>query len=112
MTLKTRLRSENETLSELAQDVNRLVRLAYPSATVDVREQFSKDYFIDEINDHELECAVLRGKPESVDNALKLALEYESFLIGRRDKHASSQRFNRQSPVHSQGSVTVNTRKQ
>ena len=105
MTLKTRLRCEKETLSELAQDVNRLVRLAYPSATVDVREQLSKDYFIDALNDHELEWAVLRGKPESVDNALKLALEYESFLIGRRDKHVSSQRFNRQSSVHSQGST-------
>ena len=104
VTLKTRLRCENETLSELAQDVNRLVRLAYPSATVDLREQLSKDYFIDLLNDHELEWAVLRGKPESVDNALKLALEYESFLIGQRDKHASSHRFNRQSPVHSQGS--------
>ena len=105
VTLKTRLRCKNETLSELAQDVNRLVRLAYPSATVDVREQLSKDYFIDALNDHELEWAVLRGKPKSVDNALKLALEYESFLIGRRDKHASSQHFNRQSPVHSEGSI-------
>ena len=45
VTLKTRLRCKNETLSELAQDVNRLVRLAYPSATVDVREHLSKDYF-------------------------------------------------------------------
>ena len=60
VTLKTRLRCENETLS-LAQDVNRLVRLAYPSATVDVREQLSKDYFNDALNDHELEWAVLRG---------------------------------------------------
>ena len=105
VTLKTRLRCEDETLSELGQDVNRLVRLAYPSATVDVRELLFKDYFIDALNDHELEWAVLRGKPESVDNALTLALEYESFLIGRRGKHASSQRFNRQSPMQSQGST-------
>ena len=37
----------------------------------------------------------------SVDNALKLALEYGSYFIERHDKHASSQHFNRQSPVHS-----------
>ena len=43
VTLKTRLRGENETLSDLAQDINRLVRLAYPSVTVDVREQLAKD---------------------------------------------------------------------
>ena len=102
--LKTRLRAENETLSDLAQDINRLVRLAYPSATVGVREQLAKDYFIDALNDHDLEWTVLRGKPESVENALKLALEYEAFLIGRRN-HASSPRLNRQSSGRSQGST-------
>ena len=55
VTFKTRLHCENETLSELAQDVNRLVLLAYPTATVDVREQLSKDYFIGALNYHELE---------------------------------------------------------
>ena len=104
-TLKTRLQRENETLPELAQDVNRLVRLAYPSASVEIREKLAKDYFIDALNDHELEWNVLRGKPESVDNALKLALEYESFLIGRCDKHAISQNVNRQSQVYNQGSA-------
>ena len=41
VTLKTRLRRENETLSELAQDANRLIRLAYPSVSVDLREQLA-----------------------------------------------------------------------
>ena len=59
VTLKTRLRRENETLSELAQDVNRLVRLAYPAATNNVREQLSKDYFIDALNDHEIRMGCL-----------------------------------------------------
>ena len=102
MTLKTRLRHNNETLPELVQDINRLVRLAYPSATIDVREQLAKDYFIDALNDHDLEWTVLRRKPESVENALKLALEYEAFLIGRRN-HASSPRLNQQSSGRSQG---------
>ena len=57
------------------------------------------------LNDHELEWVILREKPGSADVALKLALEYESFLIVRRIKHASSQRFNRQSPVHNRGST-------
>ena len=105
VTLKTRLRHGNETLPELAQDINRLVRLAYPEATVDVREQLAKDYFVDALNNHDLEWAVLRGKPESVENALKLALEYEAFLIGRRNKHTSSPSFNRQSSGRSQGSI-------
>ena len=36
--LKTRVRREGETLPELAQDVNKLIRLAYPSATADIYE--------------------------------------------------------------------------
>ena len=71
VTLKSRLRTENETLPELAQDVNRLVRLAFSSATIDVREELSKDYFINALNDHELELAVLRGKPESTFGPLR-----------------------------------------
>ena len=105
VTLKTRLRRDNETLPELAQDINKLVRLAYPRATVGVREQLAKDYFVDALNDHDLEWAVLRGKPESVENALKPALEYEAFLIGRRNTHASLPRFNRQSSGRSQGAT-------
>ena len=91
--LKIRVRRKGETLPELAQDVKKLIRLAYPSATADIREQLSKDCFIDALNDPELEWTILQGKPNSVEHALKLALEYEAFLVGRRDGHVDSQHF-------------------
>ena len=102
--LKTPVRREGETLPELAQDVNKLIRLAYPSATAGIREQLSRDCFIDALNDPDLEWTVLQGKPNSVEHALKLALEYEAFLVGRRDGHVVSQHFNPQQQGRSQDS--------
>ena len=64
--LKTRVRREGETLPELAQDANKLIRLAYPSTSADIREQLSKDCFIDALNDPDLEWAVLQGKPKQL----------------------------------------------
>lgn len=71
-------------MQELAQDINRLVRRAYPQATSDLRDQIAKDCFIDSLNEHELEWFVYQGKPKSVDEATQLALEYEAFQAGRK----------------------------
>ena len=73
-----------------------LIRLAYPSANADVREQLSKDCFIDALNDHDFEWAVLQGKPHSVEDALKLALEYEAFQKGRRGRYGDVRPFSTQ----------------
>ncbi|MCF1459047.1 MAG: hypothetical protein LPH21_16340 [Shewanella sp.] len=91
--IKSRLRRKGEPIVELAQDVRKLIRLAYPSANADVREQLSKDCFIDALNDHDLEWAVLQGKPSTVEDALKLALEYEAFQKGRRGRYGDVRPF-------------------
>ena len=80
----------------MAQDIRKLIRLAYPSANADVREQFSKDCFTDALNDHDLEWTVLQGKPHSVGDALKLPLEYEAFQKGRRGRYGDVQTFSTQ----------------
>ena len=56
----------------------------------------SKDCFIDALNDHNLEWAVLQGKPHSVEDALKLALEYEAFQKGRRGRYGDVRPFSTQ----------------
>ena len=91
--IKSRVRRRAEPIVELAQDIRKLIRLAYPSATADVREQLSKDCFIDALNDHDLEWAVLQGKPRSVEDALKLALEYEAFQKGRHGRYGDVRPF-------------------
>ena len=71
-------------MQELATDIKQLVRRAYPQATIDLRDQISRDCFIDSLNEHELEWFVYQGKPKTVDEAMQLALEFEAFQAGRK----------------------------
>ncbi|MCG7879154.1 MAG: hypothetical protein N0C90_22890, partial [Candidatus Thiodiazotropha endolucinida] len=82
--IKSRLRKKSESVQELATDIKRLVRRAYPQATVDLKDQIARDCFIDSLNEHELEWFVYQGKPKTVDEAMQLALEYEAFQAGRK----------------------------
>ena len=68
---KTQVWHGGEILRELAQDVNKLIRFDYSSAPADIREQLSKDCFIDALNDPDLEWTVIQGKPKLVEDALK-----------------------------------------
>jgi hypothetical protein len=82
--MKNRLRKRSEPLSELGHDIKRLVRLAYPAAPLEVREHLARDCFIDSLNNSEMEWAVFQGKPASVDEAMRLAVEFEAFQTGRK----------------------------
>ena len=55
--LKHRIRKD-ERLPELALDIKRLTRIAYPSALVDLRDTLSKDSFIEALNDAEMELFI------------------------------------------------------
>ena len=94
--IKSRVRRRADLIVELAQDKRKLIWLAYPPVTADVREQLSNDCFIDALNDHDIEWAVLQGKPQSVEDVLKLALEYEAFQRGRRGRYGDVRPFSAQ----------------
>ena len=91
--MKSRVRRKGESIPELAQDIRKLVRLAYPLAPVEVREQLAKDCFVDAMNDSELEWSILHGRPKNVWDAVKLALEYEAFQRGKRGRQADFRPF-------------------
>jgi hypothetical protein len=86
--IKNRIRKKGEALTELAQDVKRLVRLAYPESPSAVREHLARDCFIDSLNDSELEWAVFQGKAYTVEDAVRVGLEYEAFDAGHRKRTA------------------------
>ena len=73
MKLRSRVRRRDESLPELAEDVERLARLAYPDATVTVLETLSKDQFIDALMDDELRLRVAQARPTSLRAALGTA---------------------------------------
>ena len=84
--LRTRLRKRNEPLLALAQDLKKLTWKAFPTANQELCEQMNLNYFIDALNDGEMEWNVYQGKPRSVEQAVSLAMEYESFKAARRGK--------------------------
>ena len=88
--LKQRIRKRDEGLPELAQDIKRLTRMAYPSAFLDLRDTLSKDSFIEALNDAEMELFICQKEPSTIDDAVRLALKYEAFTQGRRKRLASA----------------------
>ena len=56
--LKNRFRKKDEPLTEFAQDIKRLVRLAYLNTDVDVRSTLARNAFEDSLGDPDMEWAV------------------------------------------------------
>ena len=84
--LKSRLRHSNEALPALAQDIRKLVRLSNPSSTVDLRESLAKDCFLDALNDKQMELAVFQSQARSLNDALRVAVEFEASRGSRLKK--------------------------
>ena len=94
--MDARIRKKGESLPELAQDIKRLVRLAYPNAQQDVRDSLAYRTFRDALNDRELAFAICQGNVDTIDEALTLALKYEAFNQSYR-KPVLRQVLNRES---------------
>ena len=65
MKLRNRAGRRDETLSELAEDIERLNCLAYPENPVEVLDTLTKDQFIDALNDDETRLKVAQARPAS-----------------------------------------------
>jgi len=79
--LKTRTRRRDESLPQLAQDIEVLVRGAYPMATEETIDMLAKDSFVDALNDKQLQVHVKQAGPHNVQEALARAAEFEAFLL-------------------------------
>ena len=90
--LRTRIRKDGESIPELAQDINRLVRSAYIELPSELREGIAKDCFIESLNNRELEMAVFQSRPKSLQQAVNVAIEFEAFQATRQRKPLSSVR--------------------
>ena len=84
--LKSRVRGKDESLPELAQSIQRLVRQAYPDAPLSVWEVLAKDHFVDAIPDTDIRWKVLQTRPGTVQEALATATEVEAFQISERQR--------------------------
>ena len=85
--LKNRLRRRDEGLSELGQSIKKLTRKAYPTATFELWGRLACDAFVDALNDADLEWAIYQGKPQSIEEAVRLGIECEAFKDGRKRRN-------------------------
>lgn len=83
---KNRLRRREESLQELAEDIERLARLAYPLALEDMKDLLAKEQFIDAILDGDTRLRLKQSKPQSLRAALELAMELESYRLASRQR--------------------------
>ena len=86
MKLRSRTRKSDESLQELAGDVERLARLAYPDATDDMLDIIVRDQFLDAFRNEDLRLRVRQSRPASANEALERALELESYQLGNRHR--------------------------
>lgn len=81
------------------QDIKRLVKMAYLNAPLDFRDQITKDSFIESLNEQEMEWSVFQGRPRNLEDAVRLALEYEAFQQARGRRNRVAVRMQREEPM-------------
>ena len=87
--LKARTRGRNEGLPELAEDIERLMRLAYPGTTAQpMIDLLAKNHFTDALPDEDMCLRVQHNRPASLRDALHLALELESCDVASRSRRS------------------------
>ena len=72
-------RKSAESLSDLHQDIRRLMALAYPKLAADAREEIVCDHFTNALNDAEFALKVKERAPMSLDEALRIALRLDAW---------------------------------
>ena len=101
MRLKARTRRRDESLAELAEDVEHLVRLAYHEAAEAMVEVLAKDQFVDALPDEDMRLRIRQNKPATLRDALGTALELESYQLASKQKA----RFVREAQLEERHSV-------
>jgi len=77
--LHTRRKSKDESLRELAQDIKRLVSLAYPGEeTTKISESIAIESFLRGLSDSEMATKIRERDPRTFEKAVKLALLFET----------------------------------
>lgn len=78
--LKKRVRNHGEPLPQLAQELETLVRKAYPTAPEDMVVVLARDHFVDALQHQQLQIYVKQAHPRDLQEALARAVELEAFL--------------------------------
>lgn len=78
--LRIRKQKPNESFSDLAGAIRRLVNRAYPRTSLDEKDEFAKEAFINALSHPSIRVQVRRGHPKSLEDAKRIAIEEETLL--------------------------------
>ena len=76
--VKARRQLPDESFAILADDLRRLVALAFPTAPHDVRMELAQDQFVDAVSSVRLQQCLKEDPPESLDAAVRRAVQLEA----------------------------------
>ena len=83
-----RRQKATEKLPQLGQDIRRLTRLAYPTASADVCETLAaKKCFIDSLSSFDIRLRIKQARPEHLNDRIRHAEELNGFIGAERTKH-------------------------
>lgn len=77
-TLRTRVQQKNESLAELATDIERLARHAYEGCAASTLDLVAAGHFVDAISDSEVQQFVRLSSPGCMRDAVARAMEVEA----------------------------------
>ncbi|CAG2208406.1 unnamed protein product [Mytilus edulis] len=77
-------RKPSQTLPEMAQEIRRVTRQAYPTAPIEIRDQLAKDCFVRAINDPKIQLSIFQREPKTIDDCVRFGLEYEAFTVDQK----------------------------
>lgn len=78
--LQTRVRKGSEDWASFGEDLRLLADKAYPEFPVEARERFALNQYLACIDKPQVAFSVRQGKPVTVDEAISLTLEMESYM--------------------------------
>jgi len=93
--LRCRRRGKNEQIREMAQDVQRLMSLAYPGEKSSLAEHIARDAFLTALDDPELELKIREREPMDLESAVKMAQRFEMNKTTVESLSGSRHRVNR-----------------
>ena len=83
--LKIRHRKKGETFRHLAQEIRKLMVVAYPGLSNKTTEMVARDAFLVALDDAELLIHIQVQKPTSLDSAVRVAQHMEAVLHSARE---------------------------
>jgi hypothetical protein len=104
--LRCRRRGKGEPLRELAQDIRKLMMLAYPGEKSKLAEHIARDAFLTALDNPEFELKIREREPEDLDQAVKLALRFEVFKQAVDSSPTPHRRMNRHVKEEASDAVT------